>query len=177
MGGLLESSAEVELPTSYRYSLVSRILAAALIIVISLPLAYVLVFLATHLPALSDLGPLLIGVLFVLVPPVLITLRFAHYFRSFEVEPQRLAVSTLWMRWEVPWRDITRIVRRTRPSTWRTRFYRVRVEVQTTRGGIEWVELFDSDLSGSDQLYAQVLRHAPQLRSREIVDDLSPRRP
>lgn len=155
------------LPTTFAYSLLRRILLMALIGLLSVPLLTMLAFVATHLPRAGDLGPLLIALLFVLAPPLFMILRFGHNFRRFEVHPHHLAVATLWHRWQIDWRDVTQIIRRMRLGG----SYKVRVKTETRHGIEDWIELFDSALPDADQLYAQVLRHTPQVRPKEIRDD------
>jgi hypothetical protein len=167
---------EEALPTTYAYRLTSRIFATALPTLFSVPLLYVLVFLVTHLPDISDLGPLFVVILFLLTPPVFMLLKFGHYFRRFEVQPRHLDVSTLWMHWSVEWRNVTRIIRRGRRNIWGDRSYKVRVRVEAPDGRVDWVDLFDSVLPEADRLYAQLLRHVSHIKPKEIEDDSYSRR-
>ena len=165
-----------ELPTVYRSALFSRCWVAAGTAIAGLPLAYVIAFLVRHPPAVGEVGPLFLALFFLLLPLVFWLLRFGHYFRRFEVEERRLVVTTLWYRWEVPWRDVTRIIRRTRVKPFGERTYRVRLKVEAYDGNADWIDLFDSALPAADALYDQVQRHVPFVRPREIEDQVPLRR-
>ena len=167
---------EEALPTIYTYRLTSRVFAAVLPALFSVPLLYVLAFLVTHLPGTDDLGPLFVVILFLLAPPIFMLLRFGHYFRRFEVKPRHLGVSTLWMRWSVEWGSVTRIIRRGRRNIWGDRSYKVRVRVEAPDGQVDWIDLFDSVLPDADGLYAQLVRHVSHIKPKEIEDDPFSRR-
>lgn len=158
--------------TVFAYSLLSRVLVAGFVLAVSLPLITILAFLLQNFPGPGELGPLLIALLFVLVPPVFVLLRFGHYFRRFEVQPRYLVVATLWFRWDLEWRDITRVMRRTRLGRWGASAFRVRVKMEIQPGREEWMDLFDSSLPDADQLYTQLLQHVPHVSAADIKDDL-----
>lgn len=159
-----------ELPTRYAYGPVSRLLVAGGTLLASFPLASILAFLAGNPPAVADLGPLMLAVLFLVAPPIFLILRFGHYFRSFEVGERRLVVTTLGQHWEIYWYDVTRIIRRSRRRPWGQRSYRVHIKLDLADGSSDWIQLFDNALPGADDLYAQLLRHTPRVTPTEIVD-------
>ena len=163
------------LPTRFAYGRFSRLAVALLTAALSVPLVYVLAFLVTHPPSTVDVGPTLIILLFLLAPPIFAWLRYGHYFRQYEVQPRQLVVRSLWQEGKIEWREVARIVRRFRRPIWGGSSYKVRLRLESATGKPEWIDLFDSALPGADALYAQVVRHAPHVRPKEIDDELPPR--
>lgn len=156
--------------TRYAYGLGSRVWAVSVIAIASAPLLYVLIFLATHLPAAEELGPVLLAVLFLLAPPVFAVLRYGDTFRRFEVQAYRLTVVPFGRSWSIRWKDITRIVRRTR-GRGPARPFKVSVEIDLGRGKSAWIALFDSSLPGAEDLYRQIITHTPHIRPKELTDE------
>lgn len=156
--------------TRFAYGLGSRVWAVTVMAIASVPLIYVLAFLVTHLPALEELGPVLLVLIFLLAPPIFAVLRFGDAFRRFEVQPYRLQITPLLRPWSLRWKDISRIVRRNRGRGVGQPF-KVSVEVDLGDGKSAWVALFDSSLPGADELYTQIVAHTPRIRPKELVDE------
>lgn len=158
------------LRTRFAYGLGSRVWAVAVTLIVSVPLVYVLVFLVANLPSAGEVGSVLLVLLFLMAPPIFAILRYGDAFRRFEVQPYRLVV-TPWLRpWSIRWRDISRVVRRTRGQG-AGRPFKVSVQVDLGNGKTAWIALFDSSLPGAQELYAHILAHTPHIRPRELVDD------
>ncbi|MEA3335499.1 MAG: hypothetical protein U9R25_06275 [Chloroflexota bacterium] len=172
----LDRSEAGSLPTTFQYSLLRRVFALALGLAVSVPLITVLFFLAGNLPSASELGPVFVVLLFLLAPPVFAFLRFGYYFRRFDVGAGQLLVGSLTGSDTVRYRDITRLVRRWRRSVWLGRSYKVRIEFETADGKRDWEFLFDSALTGADDLYAQLVRHVSHIKPKEIDDRSSSQR-
>lgn len=156
--------------TRFAYGLGSRVWALTVTAIASVPLVYVLAFLATHLPAAGELGPVLLAVLFLLAPPIFAVLRYGDTFRRFEVQPYRLVVTPLARPWSIRWKDISRIVRRSRGSG-PLRPFKISVEVDLGNSKSAWVALFDSSLPGAEDLYRQIIAHTPHIRPKELTDE------
>lgn len=159
-------------PAVFVYGLTSRVWAAGITTAACVPLLYVLAFLVRNPPGASDIGPILLVLVFLLVPPVFAGLRFGDAFRRFEVQPHRLHVRQPLRTWSIRWRDISRIVRRSRGRGAGGSF-RVSVQVQLANGKSTWIALFDSSLPGAEDLYAQITAHTPHIRPKELVDEPS----
>ena len=160
------------LPTHFAYGLSSKLLAAVVIALASVPLLTVLAFLVTHPPRLDELGPMLLVILFLLALPVFAILRFGDAFRRFEVQRGQLRVIVPTKTWTLGWRDVRQVVRRShgfQPSA----SFKVSLQVEAQQGKMIWLALFDSSLPGAEDLYAQVLGHTPHLRPKELVDERS----
>lgn len=129
-----------------------------------------LTFLVTHVPAVDELGPVLLVLIFLMAPPIFAVLRYGDAFRRFEVQPYRLQITPLLRPWSIRWRDISRIVRRS-TGCGAGQPFKVSVEVDLGDGKFAWVALFDSSLPGADDLCAQIAAHTPRIRPKELVDE------
>jgi len=112
----------------------------------------------------------LLAVLFLLTPPIFAVLRYGDAFRRFEVQPYRLTITPLARPWSIRWKDISRIVRRSR-SRGSGHPFKVSVEVDLGEGKSAWVALFDSSLPGAEDLYRQIIAHTPHIHPKELVDE------
>ena len=91
-------------------------------------------------------------------------------FAASRCNPTALQITPLLRPWSIRWKDINRIVRRSRGSGAGQPF-KVSVEVDLGDGKSAWVALFDSSLPGADDLYAQIVAHTPRIRPKELVDE------
>lgn len=156
-------------PAAFAYGVASRLWAATITVVACVPLLYVLVFLVRNPPGAADVGPILLVLVFLLVPPVFAWLRFGDAFRRFEVRPYQLVAQQPLRSWTLRWRDVSRVVRRSRGRGGQS--FRVSVQVQSGDGKSTWIALFDSSLPRADELYAQIVAHTPHIRPKELVDE------
>lgn len=157
------------LPADFAYSRLSRVLAGLLTLALAAPLVLMLVFLVSNPPSREDVGPVLIALLFFLLPPMLVWLRQSRRFWRYQVQPQRLVAISLGRRWELEWRRIAAVVRRDHHTALLGGSFRVRIKVIHARGE-EWIDLFDSAMPQAEAFYSQLLAHTPHIRPKELED-------